>query len=76
MAIAKQVRHPLVHWGEAITGGVVFSIDKARRELAWEPRFGLESGYRDSYEWFRSGGRDRYTFDYSNDDEVLARLAT
>ena len=71
MAVARSLRHPLVHWGEAIMGGAVFSIDKARRDLDWRPQFGLESGFRDSYEWFRSGGRDRYVFDYTHDDEML-----
>jgi nucleoside-diphosphate-sugar epimerase len=63
-----------VHWGEALVGGAVFAIDKALRDLDWQPQFGLEDGYRDSYEWFRSGGRERYAFDFSADDEVLARL--
>ena len=42
----------------------------------WRPKFGLESGYRDSYEWFASGGRSNYEFDFSFDDEVLAKLST
>ena len=50
------------------------AIDKALRDLDWTPQFGLESGYQDSYDWFRSGGRERYTFDFSRDDELLARL--
>ena len=74
LELARTVRPPLVHWGEALVGGAMFSIDKALEELDWEPRFGLEAAYRDSYEWFRSGGRDRYEFDFSGDDAVLARL--
>jgi nucleoside-diphosphate-sugar epimerase len=72
--IARLLPHPLVHWGEATMGGVVFSIDKAVAHLDWQPAFGLEVGYRDSYEWYQREGRARYTFDYSHDDEVLARL--
>jgi nucleoside-diphosphate-sugar epimerase len=72
--VARGMHPPLVHWGEALVGGAVFAIDKALRDLDWTPQFGLESGYQDSYDWFRSGGRERYTFDFSRDDELLARL--
>ena len=72
--LARRQHPPLVHWGEAIMGGMVFSIDKALAHLDWTPRFGLEDGYRHSYEWFAAGGRDRYEFDFSNDDAVLAQL--
>ena len=68
-------RFHLVHWGEAIMGGATFSIDKAMAELDWTPRFGLEDGYRDSYDWFVNGGRDRYEYDFSQDDAVLEALA-
>jgi hypothetical protein len=52
----------------------MFSIDKALAHLDWEPSFGLEAAYRDSYEWFRTEGRDRFEFDFSGDDAVLAEL--
>jgi nucleoside-diphosphate-sugar epimerase len=74
MEIARHARPPLMHWGESILGGTVYSIDKALRNLDWEPSFGLEAAYRQSYEWFKNGGRDRYEFDFSSDDEVLAQL--
>ena len=51
--VTKQLRTPLVHWGEAIVGGAAFSIDKALQDLDWRPHFGLEAAYRDSYEWYR-----------------------
>ena len=47
---------PLVHWGEGLVGGIVFSIDKALAELDWRPQYGLEDGYRQSYEWFAAAG--------------------
>jgi nucleoside-diphosphate-sugar epimerase len=71
---ARRLRAPLIHWNEALNGGLVYSVDKALRDLEWEPRFGLEAGYRDSYRWFREGGRDRYEYDFSFDDEVLEGL--
>lgn len=73
--IARTRRPPLVHWGEAIMGGTVLSVDKALDHLDWRPEFGLEDGYADSYRWFADGGRDRYEYDFSADDEVLALLS-
>jgi nucleoside-diphosphate-sugar epimerase len=75
MEIARSVRPPLVHWGEALTGAAVMSPDKALAEIDWRPRFGIQSGYADSYLWFRSEGRDRYEYDFSRYDELLARIA-
>jgi nucleoside-diphosphate-sugar epimerase len=72
--VARAQKTPLVHWGEGLVGGMIFSIDKALEHLDWTPRFGLEDGYRDSYEWFAAGGRDRYEFDFAADDAVLAQL--
>lgn len=75
MAIARRARVPLVHWGEGVAGGAMFSINKALAELNWAPQFGLEDAYRDSYRWFAVEGRDRYEFDFSADDDVLEQLA-
>ncbi len=61
---ARRARPPLVHWGEALVGSAVFSIDKALRELDWAPSFGLEAAYRDSWEWFDREGRDRFEYDF------------
>jgi nucleoside-diphosphate-sugar epimerase len=72
--VAARVRPPLVHWGEGIVGGAMFSIDKALSELDWEPAFGLEDAYRDSYEWFDAEGRDLFTYDFTADDDLLAAL--
>jgi nucleoside-diphosphate-sugar epimerase len=74
MDIARRLTTPLVHWGEALVGGMAFSIEKALTELDWRPKFGLEDAYRDSYEWFNTEGRDRYEYDFSKDDELLAAL--
>ncbi len=75
---ARHLRPPLVHWGEAVMGGAVFSIERALSDLDWRPAFGLESGYRDSWDWYRTGGRDRYQHELAellaHDDSVLAHL--
>jgi nucleoside-diphosphate-sugar epimerase len=68
------MRSPVVHWLEARHGSMIYSIDKARRELDWQPRFDLRTGLADSYRWFSEGGRDRYEYDFSADDAILAEL--
>jgi nucleoside-diphosphate-sugar epimerase len=72
--IARRARVPLVHWGEGLVGGSIFSIDKALADLDWAPQFGLEDAYRDSYRWFATKGRSRYEFDFSADDAILEQL--
>jgi nucleoside-diphosphate-sugar epimerase len=74
MEIARSQRPPLLHWGEAVTGTAILSIDKALRDVEWTPRFGIEDGYRDSYAWWQREGRGRYSFDFSAEDALLARL--
>jgi nucleoside-diphosphate-sugar epimerase len=61
------------------------SIEKAKRHLHWKPQYDLESGLRQTYQWFKRVGRDWYkehgaewagqarVFDFSYEDEVLAR---
>jgi hypothetical protein len=68
------MRSPIVHWLEASRGSMVFSIDKARRDLAWEPQLNLAEALANSYRWFREGGRDRYTYDFSADEQILAEI--
>jgi len=68
---ARRAQPPLVHWFEGVGGGQIVSIDAARRDLDWAPRFGLEAAYRDSYDWFVREGRDQYEFDFSADARFL-----
>lgn len=69
--VARTVRPPILHWAEWYRGGVVFSIEKARRELRWEPSFSFESGLADSYRWFQAEGRDWHSFDFAAEDALL-----
>ena len=56
----------------AVTNWV--TVDGALADLDWRPRFGLEDGYRDSYRWYQEEGRDLYEFDFTADDEIVARV--
>jgi nucleoside-diphosphate-sugar epimerase len=73
---ARRQHPPLLHWGEALTGSAMLSIDKALRDIDWQPRFGIEDGYRDAYAWYDREGRGQYQFDFSRDDALLAELGT
>ena len=73
--LPTHMRSPIVHWLEASRGSMVFSIDKARRELGWEPSMTLAEGLADSYRWFAAGGRERYDYDFSTDEEIVAEIA-
>lgn len=75
MDVARRQHPPLLHWGESLAGAAILSIDKALRDIDWTPQFGIEDGYRDSYEWFLREGRGRYQFDFTADDALLAELA-
>jgi nucleoside-diphosphate-sugar epimerase len=73
--LAKTLRPPILHWAEWYRGGAVFSIEKAKRELGWAPKFGIESGLADAYRWWQEEGRAQFPMDFSRDDEILAGVA-
>jgi len=55
---------------------LIFSIERARRDLAWEPRFDLLSGHRDTYRWYvESGFGKTHQYDFSREDEIIASLS-
>ncbi len=68
-------RPPVLHWGEARVGSACMSIDAALRDIAWRPRFGIEDGYRDAWDWYRAGGRELYRYDFAVEDALLAELS-
>lgn len=48
------------------------SVDKAKRELGWQPEFDLISGLKDSFQNdYLVSGRDKAEIDFSVDDEIL-----
>lgn len=68
-------RHPpVLHWGEALVGSAFMSIEAAVADTGWQPRFGIEDGYRDAWSWYDAEGRNLYRFDYTAEDRILAEL--
>jgi nucleoside-diphosphate-sugar epimerase len=71
---ARQQRPPLLHWGEALVGSAILSTEKLTHDTGWTTRFGIEAGYRDSWQWYQREGRNWYTHDFSAEDQLLAEL--
>jgi hypothetical protein len=50
------------------------SIEKAKTELGWEPKFGLVEGLTDSYNLDFGRGTFRKAADFTTDDIILEKL--
>lgn len=74
MDAARHHRPSLLHWGEAMTGSAILSHEKLTDYTGWRPRFGIEAGYRDAWQWYDREGRGTYSFDFSPEDRLLAEL--
>lgn len=72
----ETARHhpPVLHWGEALVGSAFMATEAARRDMDWAPRFGIEDGYRDAWQWYDTAGRDLYQYDFTAEDALLAEL--
>ncbi|MBM3139157.1 MAG: NAD-dependent epimerase/dehydratase family protein [Chloroflexi bacterium] len=59
------------HWNES----VVFSVDRLRRDVAFEPEYRFASAVEQTYEWFRAERLDEtLQFDWSEEDRLLERM--
>lgn len=63
---------PNIHrWNQ----NVVFSIDRLRTDIDWEPEYTFTSAVEQTYEWFLSKGLDKtLKFDFSLEDELLTQI--
>ncbi|MCA9821683.1 MAG: NAD-dependent epimerase/dehydratase family protein [Dehalococcoidia bacterium] len=56
---------------------VIFSIDRLRADIGWEPEYTFRSMVEQTYDWYCSAGLDRTgTFDFSFEDQLLERLGS
>lgn len=69
----QRTRERLSDWNEWEIGSRIFDLSKARERLGWQPRRRIHEEMPRTYAWFRDGGREQYRFDFSFDDEILAR---
>ena len=74
--VAQLVQHlaPNIWWWNRST---VFSIDRLRSDIGWEPRHDLVSMFEHTYGWYQRSGRaeaDASRFDWSFEDALLSEL--
>ena len=63
-----------IHWWDQ---NVVFSIDRLRRDIGWEPDYTFRGAVLQTFDWFMREGLDKTRqFDFSMEDELLDRLAS
>jgi nucleoside-diphosphate-sugar epimerase len=56
---------------------VIFSIDRLRRDIGWEPQHGFVSAVEHTYDWFCREGLDKTLQpDFSFEDRLLELIAT
>ena len=53
---------------------IVYTSDKARRDMGWSPRYRMESGLKMTFEWWMAQGLDREEWDFSVEDQALQTL--
>lgn len=53
---------------------VVYSYEKAVRDLDYRPRFGTRAGLAGSYAWYKRELSGKFSWDLSEDDAVLAEI--
>ena len=53
---------------------VIYSTDKARRDLGYAPRWTTASGLAQSYDWYKRELSSSFSLDLSEDDEILAKI--
>ena len=52
----------------------VYTTTNALADLDWAPRYHMRDGLAMTYEWWVQQGQDGQDWDFSNEDEALARL--
>lgn len=53
---------------------VIYSTEKAQRELEYVPRWSTVSGLAQSYEWYKRELSASFLLDLTEDDEILAKI--
>ena len=62
-------------WPFAFRDNLVYSIEKAKDDLGWAPAFDLETGHRQTYDWFqREGTAEKLQYDFSAEEQALAEM--
>ena len=52
----------------------VYTIEKAMRDLDWNPRYGMHDGLAMTYEWWKEQGFDEEEWDFSNEERAVGLI--
>jgi len=69
----RATRDKLSDWNEWEIGTRMFDLSKSQERLGWQPKRRIHEEMPVTYAWFREGGRKQFQFDFTFDDEILAR---
>jgi nucleoside-diphosphate-sugar epimerase len=70
--ILQRLAPHLHHWNRS----VFFSIERLREDVGFAPEYSFRGAVEQTWEWMRSEGLDETCdFDFSGEDELLARIA-
>ncbi|MCB9722420.1 MAG: NAD-dependent epimerase/dehydratase family protein [Spirochaetaceae bacterium] len=67
--LVQQIAPNIHHWDRS----VVFSVDKLRRHVGWEPELTFPAAVERTWRWYRQEGLDRSQdeFDFGYEDQIL-----
>lgn len=69
--LIQRLAYYIHRWNDS----VVFSIDRLRRDVGFEPSYGFRAMVEATYEWYLAEGLDKtQQFDFSKEDELIASL--
>ena len=66
--LVQQIAPHLHHWNRS----AVFSVDKLRRHVGWEPEYTFRGAVEHAWQWYQSSDRpESQQFDFSFEDELI-----
>lgn len=66
--LVQQIAPHLYHWDQS----AVFSVDKLRRHVGWEPEYTTQGAIEQTWHWYRSTERpETQAFDFAFEDDLL-----
>jgi nucleoside-diphosphate-sugar epimerase len=70
--ILQRLAPHIHHWNRS----VFFGIERLKEDIGWRPEYRFPGAVEQTWRWMRDGGLDKsLDFDFSMEDELLARIA-
>ncbi len=69
--LVQQIAPHIHYWNK----NAVFSVDKLRRHVGWEPEYSFRGAVEHCWEWYRGSDRpETQHFDFAFEDELIRRV--